>query len=210
MGREHSQGEQRQPNGQEPPADGGGPGGADRAHRRESELPVDQDPVEQDVGQVGEHNHDDDRTQPAERLQALAEHDEEKERQNARREAHAVGGGQRHHVRGLAEQRENRGSGCEQDRARDRQKKREDDAPLYATRHRGRVTRPEGLGHDRIEHHQRAHAEHGRHEEVEVAQGHRREPLGRDMADHDGVDHAHAHDADLDEDDRQRQVQHGA
>ena len=56
-----------------------------------AEVPEDQHPVERRVRQVGDDDRDHDRRRQVHGLKALAEHDEEEERQHARRQAIGVG-----------------------------------------------------------------------------------------------------------------------
>jgi hypothetical protein len=143
-------------------------------------------------------------------LKALSKYNEEKERQHAGCEPNTVRCREWHDVGRLTKQREDRRGGEEQDRGGNGEQTGENHSALHAACDRGRVARPDRLGDDRIQDHQCAHAEHGRHEEIQIAERHRREGLGRQVPDHDRVDDAHTHQTDLNEDHGQREVEHGA
>ena len=69
-----------------------GDGGAVDAERRRAEVTVDQDPVEQDVGQVGNDDGDDDGPHFPHRLQRLPEDGIGQEREDARNDEAGVAG----------------------------------------------------------------------------------------------------------------------
>ena len=172
-------------------------------------MAEDEDPVEGGVHQVADDDRDHDRRGAVHGLEALPEHHEEEERQHAGRQAHGVRGRRRDHVGRLARQQHERLGQEQQDGSGSREHEGDDDAALDSARHRGIVAGADGLGHDRVQHHQRAHPEYAETEEVEVAQRHRRQRHGGDVSDEDGVHHAHQHHPDLDEHDGRGQPQHG-
>ena len=179
MRRQGSPGKGEQTETQEPTTEGRGPGGARDPERRKTEPAEDQDPIEEDVDQIGEDDYPNDRLRPTEGLKTLPKDNEEEEWQHPGRETDAVGRRQGHDVSRLAKVCEDR-LGCEeQDRRGNREQSGENHSALYAARNRGCVARAHRLGHDRIEHHQRAHAEDRGNEEVQVAQRDGGECLGR-------------------------------
>ena len=148
---------------------------------------------------------DQDRRRAVHGLEALAEHDEEEERQHARREPDGVGRRVGHHLGRLPGERHERLGRAAAGASREAPSMQGDqDAALDSPGDGGIVPRADGLRDDGVEHHQRAHAEHAEPEEVEVAERDRGERDGGEVPDHDRVHHAHQHHPDLDDDDGRR------
>ena len=181
-----------------------GPGGG------ESQSSIDPEVVETEVGQVAGDHRADDRGDALDRLEALAQGAEEIEGDDAGDLDACV---RRRHVgdAGRLVQECEHGPGREeQGRRNDAQPERHDEAALDTARHGDRVARAHRLGDHGVERHEGTHPEDRRAKKVEVAERDGGDRLGRDVAHHDGVDHAHQHLTQLHGHDRQRQSHHGA
>ena len=185
-----------------PSAHHGGDRATLHAQCRRPQVSVDEHPVERHVEHIRGENGGHDRRQPAHRLQALAQHDEHQERQDARdRDVHVrrrVG----NDLRWLPGPADHPRGRCHEQCARHGQAQAQHEPPLDAPFHRPFVVCPHGLGNDGIEREQRPHREHDHVEEIDIPQRHGRQRARRDVPDHDRVDYPHPHHSHLHQDDR--------
>ncbi len=169
-------------------------------------MAEDEDPVEDDVDQVGRDDGDDDGADPVHGLEGLAQHHEREERQDPGRRRVHVPRGQGDHVGRLPQRHDHRLDQQERDQGQHRDGQGQQQPPLDPAGNGGSVPGPHGLGDDGVQGEQDAHPEDRDEEEVEVAQRHGRQRRRADASDHERVHHAHEHEPDLDRHDGQREA----
>jgi hypothetical protein len=176
----------------------------------EAEATEDPRVVEDHVDDVRDHHRDHDRREAVHRLEALPQRTERVERHDPDDGDAGVRRGHVGHRGRLAQHPEDGTGGEEQQRCQRAQQERQDQPAPHPARHGLGVLGAHRLGHDGVEHHQHAHPEDRRAEEIEVAQRDGADGLGRDAPHHHGVHRAHQHLAELHHHDRQRQADHRA
>ncbi len=192
-----------------PPADGGGPGSPGNAHRRESKVPEDENPVDPRVDQIGQ---EDDQQQGAncpDRLKRFPDYHESVERKDAWEESEHVLAGERHDLSGLPGPPHHRLDRRVAEHGRYGQAEGQQEASLEAAGNPLVIAGPVGLGNDRVEDRDAAHPERRYREKPDV--GHRGSGQGRRgvATDHHGVDDPHGHQAHLEGGEGHGQVDHG-
>ena len=187
---------------EERPADRGRQSRARHAEPREPEIPEDQQPVEQDVREVAQHDRDDDRSCQSHRLEQLTEDQERVEGEKAGNADQHVRRGQRHQLLRLPERAQHVFRRQQQRSQDEAHYHREQQTALHRQRDGFFVLRSHGLRDERIQDEQHAQAEHRDHEEIKIPDRCGGERFRREPPHHDRVHHAHHHQSDLDDDDR--------
>jgi hypothetical protein len=207
-------GAQRGPSGHEggaehdPARHAGRDGGPHHAPGRHPPVAEDEDPVEEDVGEVSHHHAHQDGHRAVHRLPGGARHGKAEERQESRDapegEARRVGP----HVGWLVEDADEPRAEHEGARHDHGDDPREDDAALHPARHRSVVARPECLRHDGVHRGEHAEADRAHEPEGEVAEGGRGQRRAAHAPEHEGVHHPHEHEPHVHEHEREREARH--
>ena len=173
-------------------------------------MPENQQPVDDDVHEVGRDQHHHDRPHPVGGLQVAAQRRIEQERERAPGDDAEVGRGHAEHRR-VQTPRGHEVHEFPRDRHhRRRRDHREPEAVAQPAMALVAGARPVGLRHKGIEPEQQTHPENRERDEHRATEADSADRLRRHASDHDGVDHAHHHPAELGDHDRPRQREHGS
>jgi hypothetical protein len=151
--------------------------GARQPERRHAQVAEDEDPVEDDVEDVGGQNHPERRSHLLAALEVLAQRAVDQEEGNARDLHQRVVVGHARQLRLLTREQQEALRLCPEQRDGEREQQRHGDAALERPSGPRAVAGAVGLGHDRVEAHQDAGREHRRPEDPDVRERRRGDRL---------------------------------